>query len=141
MVFQVQELFPIHDLRFTNKKTAPPEKDGTVYTSRLKLQPRRLFLPSTVLTVSGSRGLHRLLISDLHCRLKSIVLKSAFGNRHSAMAGLSAPILQIGAPPKASELSNSRSDSKSLCERVQRCGSHVTIGYHNKFNSRNFGGR
>ena len=80
----------------------------------------------------------RFAIADL----KSFVLKPAFGYRQWAMSGLSArSVAKPGLPRKLAELSNSSSDSKSVSERVQRCGSHVTIGPHNKFKSGYFGGR
>jgi hypothetical protein len=73
------------------QKTAPPKikKDGTVSVW--------LFLPSTVLTVSGSRGLWHCRFAIVDCRLNSSL---QIGNWQSAIGNDSRLSAASAAPPK-----------------------------------------
>jgi len=104
----------------TKKPFHPIKKDGTVN--------EWLFLPSTVLTVSGSRGLHRLPISDLRLPIEKHC--SQIGNWHSAIGNgrtLSPGLLLDRSSPESCLLSISQCDSRTLQSRVQCRDRYATM--------------
>jgi hypothetical protein len=69
-----------------NKKPFHLSKDGTVTHPELACAVGWLFLPSTVLTVSGSRGLPRLAIADLRLPIE----------KHCSQVGIWQPAIGHG---------------------------------------------